>query len=290
MGEALFRGVATALVTPFSCGEVDYSAFDALIEKQISARVGALVIGGTTGEVSCLNSYERERLYSFAVEKIAGRVPVILGTGSNSTRTAEELTKLGAELGADGALAVTPYYNKGTEQGMLKHYLSLAECSRLPIIIYNVPSRTNVNISLDNLSILAEHENIVGIKEASDSSERLVSVCALSDKIAVYSGNDATAYSALSLGGSGVISVVSNLYPECVRDITDMYFSGRRDEALSLQMRLLPLIRAMFCEVNPVPIKYAMSLLSLCKDEVRLPLTPPTEASRRLIEKTVLRK
>ncbi|MBQ2737381.1 MAG: 4-hydroxy-tetrahydrodipicolinate synthase [Clostridia bacterium] len=232
----------------------------------------------------------RERLYSFAVEKIAGRVPVILGTGSNNTGTAKELTKLGAELGADGALAVTPYYNKGTEQGMLKHYLSLAECSRLPIIIYNVPSRTNVNISLDNLSILAEHENIVGIKEASDSSERLVSVCALSDKIAVYSGNDATAYSALSLGGSGVISVVSNLYPECVRDITDMYFSGRRDEALSLQMRLLPLIRAMFCEVNPVPIKYAMSLLSLCKDEVRLPLTPPTEASRRLIEKTVLEK
>lgn len=288
MGKALFRGVATALVTPFRGGEVDFFALDELIEKQISSGIDALVVGGTTGEVSCLNSYERQRLYAFAVEKIAGRVPVILGTGSNNTASAIELTKLGASLGADGALCVTPYYNKGTEDGILKHYLSLAECSNLPIIIYNVPSRTNVNISLANLSILAEHENIAGIKEASDSAERLVSVCSLADRLAVYSGNDSTAYSALSLGGGGIISVVSNLYPLYMKNITQSYFSGEREKALSLQMSLLPLIRALFCEVNPVPIKYAMSLLSLCTCEVRLPLTPPTEASRRLIEASML--
>lgn len=282
-----FRGVATALITPFSHGEIDLSALEKIIEFQLAADIDALVVGGTTGEVSCLDPSERERLYSFAIEKIAGRVPVILGTGSNNTESAIKLTRLAAELGADGALVVTPYYNKGTKSGILKHYLSIAECSDLPIIIYNVPSRTSVSISLESLDALANHENIVGIKEASDSAERLVQVCGMADRLSVYSGNDSCAYSCLALGGDGVISVVSNLFPLRMLNITRSYFSGRIDTALSEQMSLLPVIQAMFSEVNPAPIKYAMSLAGFCLDEMRLPLTPPEEAVQELIRKTL---
>ncbi len=287
--KSLFSGVATALVTPFLGGEIDFDAFGKIIEMQISAGIDALVVGGTTGEVSCLDFEERQKLYSFATEKIAGRVPVILGTGSNNTATAIKLTKLACELGADGALVVTPYYNKGTEDGITGHYLSVAECSDLPIVIYNVPSRTTVNVSIKIIDALANHENIVGIKEASDSCERLASVCTLSDRLDIYSGNDSSTYAALALGGRGVISVLSNALPTRMLNITRSYFAGETASALSEQLSLLPLISALFREVNPTPIKYAMSLLGLCAPDMRLPLTPPTETTAKLVEQALTR-
>lgn len=268
----LFSGCATALITPFCDGGIDYPALASLIEYQIKSGVSALVIAGTTGEASTLREKERDELFAFASEAAGGKVKLIFGTGSNDTSKAIEWTKLAKRQGADGSLIVTPYYNKGTVSGIEKHYLSIAEACDLPILLYNVPSRTGVNLSLATVERLADHPLIVGIKEASDSIDRMTALSALSDKISLYAGNDSQIYSCMALGGKGAISVASNVLPSIIIRIA----SGEGD-ALYLQRRLLPFIGTLFADTNPAPIKYLMSRLGLCREDIRLPLSMPKE-------------
>lgn len=279
----IFSGAATALITPFSGGEIDYESLGELIDDQIEGGIDALVIGGTTAEAATLSDEERYKLYTFAKGKIAGRTRLILGTGTNDTRVAIKHTKFAERLGCDGVLLVTPYYNKGTEEGIKKHYLSIAESTDLPIILYNVPSRTGVNLGFNLLDALSEHPNIAAIKEASDSVDRLVRLATLSDKLTLYSGNDSQIYPTLSLGGMGVISVMSNLMPRTTKELCKSYFEGRTDEALGLQLKLLPFIRSLFMETNPSPIKYAMASRGFCTSEVRLPLAEPRTSTKEEI-------
>lgn len=276
----IFKGVGTALVTPFSNGKIDYSALDRLIEMQISDGINSIVIGGTTGEAATLSESERYSLYTHAADRIAGRTRLILGTGTNDTRAAINRTKLAKDVGADGALVVTPYYNKGTEEGIFRHYSMIADSTDIPIILYNVPSRTGVNLGLNLLSRLSEHPNIVGLKEASDSTDRLVSLSEFGDTLPIYSGNDSQIYPCLALGGAGVISVVSNIFPRATLDITESYFSGDASLSLKYQLKLLPLIKSLFIETNPTPIKFAMERLGLCSGELRLPLGEARESTK----------
>ena len=280
----IFYGVGTALITPFKDGEIDYPTLGALIDRQIDCGIDALIIGGTTAEAATLSDGERYKLYSFAKGRIDGRARLVLGTGTNDTRVALTHTRFAERLGCDGVLLVTPYYNKGTEDGIEKHYLDIAESVNLPIIVYNVPSRTGVNLGIKLLERLAEHPNIVAIKEASDSAERLVDIAGLGEGLRLYAGNDSQIYSALSLGGVGVISVVSNILPKMTKRICELYFRGDREESLRLQLSLMPFIKSLFMETNPSPIKYAMSLGGLCSAEVRLPLSEPRESTRREVE------
>ena len=281
----IFRGAATALITPFSGGEIDYPALSRLIEYQIKGEIDALVIGGTTAEAATLSDEERYKLYTFAKGKIAGRTKLILGTGTNDTRVAIAHTRFAERLGCDGVLLVTPYYNKGTESGIEKHYLSIAECADLPIILYNVPSRTGVNLGFNLLERLSEHPNIVALKEASDSMDRLVTLSAFGDKLHLYSGNDSQIYPIIALGGRGVISVMSNLLPKTTHRLCQSFFDGEYAEALHLQQKLLPFIKSLFIETNPTPIKYAMSTRGLCSPEMRLPLAEPRESTKEAIIK-----
>ena len=283
----IFKGVGTALVTPFKRGQIDYPTLDRLIERQIDARIDALIIGGTTGEAATLSDKERYKLYKHAIDRVAGRCPVILGTGTNDTRIAIKHTRVVKNLGADGALVVTPYYNKGTESGLLAHYESIAKAVDIPIILYNVPSRTGVSIPIPILKRLSEIENIVGIKEAADSADRLIKISALGEDLPLYAGNDSQTYTTLAIGGVGVISVLSNLYPERMKRISDEYFKGHCSAALSEQEALLPLIDAMFVETNPAPIKYALSKLRLCSEEMRLPMSKVKNSSRELIDSLI---
>ena len=284
----IFRGTATALITPFRGGEIDYDCLGRLIDMQISAGIDALVIGGTTAEAATLTDEERYRLFEFSAERIDGKTKLIFGTGTNDTRVAIRHSKSAEKVGCDGLLLVTPYYNKGTEGGIEKHYLSIAESVDLPTLLYNVPSRTGVNLGFNLISRLSEHPNIVGIKEASDSLDRLVTLAAMSDKIALYSGNDSQVFPTLALGGLGVISVISNLLPRETREMTDAYFNGNLAKAREIQFDLLPIVQAMFIETNPAPIKYAMSLRGLCSPELRLPLSEPRESTKKEIERLLM--
>ena len=278
--KTIFMGAATALVTPFSGGEIDYKRLGELIEIQIDSGIDALVIGGTTAEAATLSDDERYRLYTYAKGRIDGRTKLILGTGTNDTRVAIKHTKFADRLGCDGALLVTPYYNKGTEDGIEKHYLNIAESVNLPIILYNVPSRTGVNLGFNLLERLSEHPNIVALKEASDSVDRLVRLSCFGDKLQLYAGNDSQIYPTLALGGKGVISVMSNIIPRTTKMLCDSYFDGNTAESLRLQRALLPLIRVLFIETNPSPVKFAMSIRGLCSAEVRLPLSEPRDSSK----------
>lgn len=282
----IFRGVGTALITPFSDGRIDYTALEGLIEKQIDAGIDALVIGGTTAEAATLSDEERYELFRRAKEIIRGRCKLIFGTGTNDTRVAVRHTKFASRLGCDGVLVVTPYYNRGTAEGVIKHYEAIANASGVPVLLYNVPSRTGVNLSLDTLERLAENERIVGIKEASDSLDRLVGISRIGG-LALYSGNDSQIYPVLSLGGLGVISVVSNLYPKETLDICKLYFANNRNKSLNAQKKLLPVINALFLETNPAPIKYALSQKGLCKADMRLPMWLPTKATRDKIDHVI---
>ena len=286
----IFRGTATALITPFREGEIDYDCLGRLIDIQISAGIDALVIGGTTAEAATLTDEERYRLFEFSAERIDGKTKLIFGTGTNDTRVAIKHSKFAEKVGCDGLLLVTPYYNKGTEGGIEKHYLSIAESVDLPTLLYNVPSRTGVNLGFNLISRLSDHPNIVGIKEASDSTDRLVTLASMSDKITLYSGNDSQVLPTLALGGLGVISVISNLLPSETKEMTDAYFGGNSARAREIQFRLLPLIQAMFMETNPSPIKYAMSLRGLCSPELRLPLSEPRESTKIEIERLMMGK
>ena len=280
----IFKGVGTALVTPFSRGRIDYPTLDRLIERQIDAKIDALVIGGTTGEAATLSDNERYVLYAHAIDRVGGRCAVILGTGTNDTRVAIKHTRVAKDLSADGALVVTPYYNKGTESGIRRHYEAIADAVDIPLILYNVPSRTGVSIPISTLAGLSERENIVGIKEAADSADRLVKISALGEALPLYAGNDSQTYTALALGGVGVISVLSNLCPERMKKISDSLASGENEAALSEQQTLLPLIDAMFAETNPAPVKYALARLGLCSEEMRLPMSEVCDDTRRLID------
>jgi 4-hydroxy-tetrahydrodipicolinate synthase len=283
----IFRGTATALITPFHDGEIDFDCLGRLIDRQIGAGIDALVIGGTTAEAATLSDKERYRLYEFAKERIGGRTKLIFGTGTNDTRVALRHSKFAEGVGCDGLLLVTPYYNKGTEGGIEKHYLSIAESVNLPTLLYNVPSRTGVNLGFNLISRLAEHPNIVGIKEASDSTDRLVTLAAMTDKIALYSGNDSQIFPTLALGGSGVISVVSNLMPRETKELTDAFLGGDTERARKIQFDLLPLISSLFLETNPAPVKYAMSRLGLCSGELRLPLYEVRESTKAKIDELI---
>jgi 4-hydroxy-tetrahydrodipicolinate synthase len=281
----IFKGAATALITPFKDGEIDYEALSRLIEFQIAGGIDAFVIGGTTAEAATLSDDERYGLYTFAKEKINGRTKLIFGTGTNDTRVALAHSKFAEQLGCDGVLLVTPYYNKGTEDGIEKHYLKIAESVDLPIILYNVPSRTGVNLGFNLLGRLANHPNIVGLKEASDSVDRLVTLASFGDELHLYSGNDSQIYPTLALGGKGVISVMSNLLPKTTVKLCKDYFEGNQGEALKLQISLLPFIKSLFLETNPAPIKYAMAEKGFCSPEVRLPLAEPRESTKLAIHR-----
>ena len=279
--QLIFEGVGTALVTPFSRGEIDYPALRGLIEMQIANGIDALVIGGTTGEAATLSDAERYDLFRFAKEAVSGRTKIIFGTGTNDTRVAMCHTEFASRLGCDGVLLVTPYYNKGTKEGIVRHYLSVAEVSDVPILLYNVPSRTGVNLDMETLEKLALCEKIVGIKEASDSTDRLVSLASFGEDLWLYSGNDSQIYPTLAVGGRGVISVVSNLYPRETMEICKLFFAKRMSESLALQRKMLPLILALFLETNPAPIKFALSERGLCAPDMRLPMWFLTESSKR---------
>ncbi len=273
MKTSIFKGVCTALITPFREGEIDYPALKDLIEFQIASDIDALLINGTTGESATLSESEKRELIAFAVREVHGRAPVIAGTGSNDTKKALELSQYACDVGVDALLVVTPYYNKASASGLVLHYNTIAEGCEKPIILYNVPSRTGVSIPLSVLEKLSRHKNIVAIKEASGS----VSYCAhvlerCGKDLGVYSGNDDLILPVLSLGGLGVISVISNALPRECAELCRLYFEGKTQEATLLQMRLLPIIDAVFSEVNPIPIKALITHLGLCREEYRLPL------------------
>jgi 4-hydroxy-tetrahydrodipicolinate synthase len=282
----IFRGVGTALITPFKNEKIDFEALANLIERQINAGIDALVIGGTTAEAATLSDLERYELFEVSKDMINGRCKVIFGTGTNDTRVAVRHTEYASRLGCDGVLVVTPYYNKGTPEGIVKHYEAIAQASGVPVLLYNVPSRTGVNLSVETLERLSDNDRIVGIKEASDSLDRLVAVSRIRG-LALYSGNDSQIYPVLSLGGLGVISVVSNLYPKETMDICKYYFANNRVKSLQAQIDLLPVINALFLETNPSPVKYAMFKKGLCLPDMRLPMWLPTEATREKIDRII---
>lgn len=277
--QTVFRGAATALITPLTRDGVDFDALGRLIDWQIEQGIDALVIAGTTGEKSTLNDQEHQAVLSCAIERAAGRVPVIAGTGSNDTAHAIEMTRWARRAGADAALVVTPYYNKATQNGLVAMYSAIADASDMPLILYNVPSRTGVNIEPATYARLADHPNIVGIKEANGDISKIVETAALvGDRLDIYSGNDDQVVPILSMGGSGVISVLSNLMPAQTSRMCKRFFAGDIAGSRDMQCRLLPLIHALFCEVNPIPVKAAMAAMGWCENTVRLPLTPMEDA------------
>ena len=277
----IFTGAAVAIVTPFKNNQVDYESLAALIERQIENSTDAIVICGTTGESSTLTDEEHKECVRFCVEKTNGRVPVIAGTGSNDTDYAISLSKYACEVGVDGLLLVTPYYNKATPKGLIKHFTAIADATDKPIILYNVPSRTGVNISLPVYKELAKHDRIVAAKEASGNISAVAALAeACGNSLDIYSGNDDQIVPILSLGGKGVISVLSNVVPKDTHDIVALWNEGKTKESLALQLKYLDLINALFCEVNPVPVKTAMGLMGLCADEMRLPLCEMEENNK----------
>lgn len=275
MKNRVFTGAATAIITPLTEDGIDYAEFGRLIDWQIENGIDAIVTVGTTGEGSTLTDEEHRAAIKFTVERVAGRVPVIAGTGSNDTAYAIDLTKYACEVGADAMLLVTPYYNKATQEGMYRSFASVADVSTKPCILYNVPSRTGCNLLPATVARLAEHPNIVAIKEASGNISQIAELFSLcGDKIDVYSGNDDQIIPILSLGGVGVISVLSNLMPAKTSKMCHDFLEGRIAEAREAQLRLIPLINALFCEVNPIPVKAAMSAMGFGENYLRLPLTP----------------
>ena len=274
----IFRGIATALITPTTPTGIDYDRFGRLIDWQIQQGINALVICGTTGESSTLTDAAHRRAIAFACERVNGRVPVIAGTGSNETDYAVELTKSACADGADAVLVVTPYYNKTTQRGLVTMYNTIADASTKPVILYNVPSRTGIGIEPATYVKLAEHPNIAAIKEANSDISKIVETFSLvGDRLDIYSGNDDQIVPILSMGGAGCISVLSNVIPAETVAITQRFFAGDVAGAAQLQCKYMPLIRALFCESNPIPVKAAMAALGYCDNYLRLPLVPMEE-------------
>ena len=279
--KSIFEGAATAIITPFSNGTIDYDSFGRIIEDQISGGIDAIVVAGTTGEAATLTHEEHCECIKYVVEKVEGRVPVIAGTGSNDTAYGIELSQYACEVGADALLLVTPYYNKATPKGLIKNFLETADKTDKPIILYNVPSRTGCNISLPVYRELTKHERIVAVKEASGNMSAIAELMAeCGDSLDVYSGNDDQIVPIMSLGGKGVISVLSNILPRETHHMTRFCLDGNFAAATELQLKYLRFINSLFCEVNPVPVKTAASLLGWCSEEMRLPLCEMDEGNK----------
>lgn len=275
MKKTVFTGAATAIITPTNENGIDYELFGKLIDWQIAEGIDAIVVAGTTGEASTLTDDEHKGAIEFCVNKVAGRVPVIAGTGSNDTDYAIELSKFACKAGADALLLVTPYYNKATQKGLIASFTAVADVCDKPVILYNVPGRTGCNILPATAAELAKHENIVAIKEASGNISQIAQLAHLcGDSLDIYSGNDDQIVPIMSLGGKGVISVLSNLMPKVTSRICSAFLEGNVKESRELQLKLLPLVDALFCEVNPIPVKAAMAKMGYCENLLRLPLTP----------------
>ena len=274
----IFQGIATALVTPTTPQGVDYDRFGTLIDWQIAQGINGLVICGTSGESSTLSDDEHRRVIAYAVERVNGRVPVIAGTGSNETAYAMELTKSACADGADAVLVVTPYYNKTTQKGLVAMYSAIADVSTKPVILYNVPSRTGINIEPATYAALADHPRIAAIKEANSDISKIVEAFSLvGDKLDIYAGNDDQIVPILAMGGKGCISVLSNVIPAQTVAMADKFFAGDLAGAAKLQCDFMPLVRSLFCETNPIPVKAAMAAMGYCENYLRLPLVPMEE-------------
>ncbi len=280
----IFTGAASALVTPMNANGVDYENFKKLINWQIDEGIDALVIAGTSGEGSTLTDEEHREVLRFAVEVVGGRVPVIAGTGSNDTAYAIELTKFACEVGCDAMLVVTPYYNKATQKGLIKMFTAIADVSTKPIILYNVPSRTGVNIEPATYAELAKHPMIQAIKEANGQIDKITETMALcGDKLTLYSGNDDQIVPLMSVGGKGVISVLSNVLPKETSEMCHQFLNGDIKGAAEMQFKYFPLVKALFSEVNPIPAKAAMAAMGYCEDYVRLPLTSMEDSTKAVL-------
>jgi 4-hydroxy-tetrahydrodipicolinate synthase len=284
MKKTVFEGIATALITPITENGVDYEAFKKLIDWQIDEGINALVIAGTTGEASTFSDDEHREVIDFAVKYVNGRVPVIAGTGSNDTNYALDLTRCACESGADAVLVVTPYYNKATQKGLIKMFTAIADASTVPVILYDVPSRTGMSIAPETVAVLAEHPNIVGLKAASGNISQIAKTAQLcGDKIDIYSGNDDQIVPVMSLGGVGCISVLSNILPRETVKMAETFFKGDVKTAAKMQLDFIPLVDALFSEVNPIPVKAAMAEMGYCEDYLRLPLTPMEDKTRAVL-------
>lgn len=282
----LFKGAAVALVTPYTANGIDYDAMRNLIERQLNHNIDAIVVAGTTGEAATMTEREHLDVMAFVVKTVNKRCPVIAGTGSNCTEKAIALSKQAEKIGADGLLVVTPYYNKGTQNSIVAHYKAIAEAVHTPIIAYNVPSRTGLNILPTTVKALSSIKGIVGIKEASGDISQVAEILRICPPdFAVYSGNDDAIVPILSLGGQGVISVVANLLPTETRTIVSHFFSGDVKAASALQLKINGLVNALFIETNPIPVKYALNLLGECSGHLRLPLTPLTEENASILKR-----
>lgn len=289
MKNVIFKGCGTALVTPFTeDGNIDFEQLRKLIDFQILEGVDSLIICGTTGESATMSLEEKKEVIKFAVQIARRRVPIIAGTGSNNTKASIELSKYAEIVGASGLLLVTPYYNKTTQAGLVEHFSSIARNTKLPIILYNVPSRTGINIDPKTCFELSKIENIVAIKEASGNISQVAEIAALcKDELTIYSGNDDQIIPILSLGGLGVISVLSNLYPKYVHNMVYDYFSGNTKKALDSQLHSLNLIHCLFSEVNPIPIKYAMNSIGFNCGSPRLPLVELSEQAKEKLNQSI---
>ena len=285
MKKPIFRGAGVAIITPFTDTGINYPELGRIIEDQIAGGTDAIVIAGTSGESATMTVDEHKEVIKFAVEQVKGRIPVVAGTGSNETRTAIELSQYAEQVGASGVLVVTPYYNKCTQKGLVKHYTAIADAINIPIILYDVPSRTGVAIKTETYVELSKHPNIAAVKEANgDLSAILRLRAAVGDDLVVYSGNDDQIVPILSLGGQGVISVLSNVAPKVAHDICQLYFDGKVEESAKLQIEYTDLIDALFCEVNPIPVKVAMRKLGYAAGPLRMPLCEMEPAHEKQLE------
>ena len=284
MKKTIFKGMATAIVTPMTKTDIDYEALGRFIEFQIENGINAIVVMGTTGENATIEYCDQKEVIRFTVNKVAGRVPVIAGTGTNNTDHVLHNTRNACEVGADAVLVVTPYYNKATQGGLIKMYTELADAASKPVVLYNVPSRTGVNIEPTTYAALAEHPNIVAFKEANGNLSKIVETMALvGDKLAMYSGNDDQIVPLMSIGGIGAISVLSNILPAETVAICDKFFAGDIKGSAALQCRYHALINALFSEVNPIPVKAAMAAMGYGENSLRLPLTEMESAHERVL-------
>ena len=285
MKKILFKGCGTAIATPFTEDGINYEEFRKLIEFQIEGHADAIIVCGTTGESATMTTEEKKECIKFAVDTVNKRIPVIAGTGGNNTAAAISMSKYAENIGADGVLVVTPYYNKTTQEGLVEHYKAIAKSIDIPIILYNVPSRTGLNINPETAYQLSKIDNIVAIKEASGNISQVAKIAHLcQDNLAIYSGNDDQIVPILSLGGIGVISVLSNIYPKYTHDMVESYLTGNPKKALDMQLTALPLIEALFKEVNPIPVKEALNMKGFNYGTPRLPLVKITEPNRLILK------
>jgi 4-hydroxy-tetrahydrodipicolinate synthase len=284
----MLTGSMVALVTPFKEGKVDWQSLDALVNFHVQNGTSGIVPCGTTGESATLDHKEHHEVIERVIKAVNKRIPVIAGTGSNSTAEAVALTKGAEKAGADGALMISPYYNRPTQEGIYQHYKKIASEVGIPIIVYNIPGRTGSKIEPETLARLAEIKNVAGVKEATGSVDQAIDVIRLcGDNLAVYSGEDSLTFSLMALGGKGVISTVANIVPKEMSELTDACLEGKWERGRDLQLKLIPLIRSVFLETNPIPIKTALALMGKCGGELRLPLTPMSEGNLKTLRKTM---